>query len=661
MSSIFSIFNKEKENKVAEGINEEYPLLNLEIDDDEIIFRVNKMVDMSEPYYRSNLERSVNNRKYWTGNQLDVDQMKDYQSKIVSNIIFRNLETTLPIITKNTPLPNVISSNKDFDGNIKKILEYRWEVLDGMLGKNRRVVRAGYLDLLGVLKVKWDNNIEDMSWEYVRTKNLRVDPNASDVDDVSFVIEYVEDYIKDVVEKFPKAKEKLFKNLGIKNEQDEKFGGKITYLECWTPEFVVWKYDDVLLDKAKNPNWDWGMEKEVDEKGEEKEKTYNFFKKPRVPYIFFSLFVLDNGLYSDTSLVEQTITNQDSVNKRKRQISDNADDANGILVGSGDVISREEFSKIEPNEPNLKVWLESGDANRGLARVPGNPLQPYVFNDLLHSERTIDDIWGIHAITRGVSEADTATQDVLQQKQDYGRIDDIVKAYEDLNEQYFQWVFQMMLIYYDEPHYFSFEEDDDLEIDKKALVDAYSKTIIQEVNPATGKKESKTKKGNFRPPIIMVKRGSTLPTDEVTRRAEAMNLAGAGRISTLDLYEKLGWPNPRESAKNLFLETNAPELLYPEIKEEGNNITEGAADDFERIIKNGQETSTNPEIADPEVGPAHLKAHELQLETNDFKGASPERQQEFINHLRSEIVDARSYMEKSSNLTQENALQNSQV
>ena len=34
------------------------------------------------------------------------------------------------------------------------------------------------------------------------------------------------------------------------------------------------------------------------------------------------------------------------------------------------------------------------------------------------------------------------------------------------------------------------------------------------------------------------------------------------RISNLDLYKRLEWPNPEELAANVWLEVNAPQLLY---------------------------------------------------------------------------------------------------
>jgi hypothetical protein len=61
---------------------------------------------------------------------------------------------------------------------------------------------------------------------------------------------------------------------------------------------------------------------------------------------------------------------------------------------------------------------------------------------------------------------------------------------------------------------------------------------------------------------ISVKEGSLLPKDSTTIANQAIDLATAGKMSTLDLYKKLDYPNPEELAANVWLEINAPEVLY---------------------------------------------------------------------------------------------------
>jgi hypothetical protein len=355
-------------------------------------------------------------------------------------------------------------------------------------------------------------------------------------------------------------------------------------------------------------------------------------------------------VYSDTSFIEQSVSIQDGINQRKRQISDNADNANGILAGSADGVSKDEFAKLNNGEPNVKVFLNGGvNIDNVLRRIPGEQLQPYVFNDMIHSEGAVDDIWGTHTITRGAQGADEpATSKVLQQRQDYGRIDDIVKAYEDFNEQYYQACFQMMLIHFDNEHVYSFEDEDDLVVSRDEIITAYSKQIKTEQNEITGQEET-VQEGDFRPPVIMVKRGSTLPTDDMARRSEALELWGAGGIDPISLYEKLDWPNARDAALRLLQWQQNPMALFPEAAGAGQpgmggqqqgQFSQGVIQDYE-AIKQGQPAEANPEVSDPQTAQAHIEGHNAIMDTQEFQALDPSLQQLYLDHLKAEIEIAK--------------------
>jgi len=629
---------------IAEGIEEKLPLLSLDIKDEDLIQRIESSISNGRKLYNEVKTRADLNTKYWKADQLDKKQLSDTDSREVNNIVFRNMETMLPVITKETPQVKYISSAKDFDRRMEKISVMRWEVQDKMLEKNRLSVRANFLKLLGVIKYRWSEDLNDIVWEFVKTEQIVIDPTATSNDDIGWIAEFINsDTIETVVDKFPKAKSNLLKSLNIDPTNKERLGSKLTYVEFWTPEFVVWKCRDVVLDKYKNPNFDWGGKETLDETGNPVPvKPYNLFDKPRVPYILLQTFTLGNTVYSDTSLIEQTLTLQDGLNKRKRQIDNNADGANGTLVGSGDYISKDEFSKIN-DQPKLKIWVEQGNPQNGIARIVGNQLAGYVYQDMIHSEMAMDNIWGTHSITRGEQgPSETATAKVLQQRQDYGRIDDIVKAYEDFNEQYYQALFQMMLVHYTEPHIFSFEDEDDLEITRDAMIEAYSQRVVKRKSEITGQEEE-IQNGKFRPPVIMVKRGSTLPTDDVSKRAEALELWGAGGISPIDLYRKLDWVDPREAAFRLFLWQKQPEALFPEMTQgQGQQapVPQGVVADFQ-LIQQGQEVPPNPEVSDPTIAAQHIEGHNKIMDSPEFQQLTPDIQQLYLNHVKQELEIAK--------------------
>jgi len=53
-----------------------------------------------------------------------------------------------------------------------------------------------------------------------------------------------------------------------------------------------------------------------------------------------------------------------------------------------------------------------------------------------------------------------------------------------------------------------------------------------------------------------------LPKDSLTIANQAIDLASAGKMSLVDLYKTLDYPNAEELAANVWLEANAPEILY---------------------------------------------------------------------------------------------------
>ena len=61
---------------------------------------------------------------------------------------------------------------------------------------------------------------------------------------------------------------------------------------------------------------------------------------------------------------------------------------------------------------------------------------------------------------------------------------------------------------------------------------------------------------------ISVKEGSMVPKDDMTRRNEAIDLWQFGAIDPITLYDKLEYPDPTKSARDLFLWQNAPQMLF---------------------------------------------------------------------------------------------------
>ncbi|MFK5284143.1 hypothetical protein ACI3PL_31640, partial [Lacticaseibacillus paracasei] len=59
--------------------------------------------------------------------------------------------------------------------------------------------------------------------------------------------------LEEVIEAYPKNKDKLLKMLGAKAKDKKTLGGKVSFIEFHTPKWTAWKYLNIVLDKQKNP------------------------------------------------------------------------------------------------------------------------------------------------------------------------------------------------------------------------------------------------------------------------------------------------------------------------------------------------------------------------------------------------------------------------
>ena len=66
---------------------------------------------------------------------------------------------------------------------------------------------------------------------------------------------------------------------------------------------------------------------------------------------------------------------------------------------------------------------------------------------------------------------------------------------------------------------------------------------------------------------VSVKEGSTIPHDALTEANQSIDMATAGLIDPITMFEKLDYPNPKQAAEKLYTWQNAPQLLFPDVSE----------------------------------------------------------------------------------------------
>ena len=511
-------------NELEETILSERRSLELKSKDVDLVRAIDFAISESKSLKEIADKIGKRNELYWEkGTDIEPDSIHPKKAKITDNRIFMSVETILPMVTSRTPEPSIIGGNISnyIREKLIKVLTVAYEVKQKLQLKLQAVIRHWFLYRIGVWKYRWD---EGFTTETVRPEKIGIDPRATSLGNCEFMYELMEDKIGDLIEEYPKKKKEIIAKYG-----SDRMKSKIRYIEFWGGggEWFVKKLGNIILDKGKNPNFDYGSDVKGKEGEEEyepaKEGTYNLFKKPQFPYLILNVFNLGKNLYDDTSLVELSISLQDAINKRKNQISDLTDEKKKMIIASSKAISKEEFQKFINKYGMVGIWLDNGEIAD--IKVEGEQADASTFNDLSHSIGEIDNLMGTHSTTRGErGEQETATGRKLLQAGDYGRTETIVLRIEQLMEDWYNAYLHMLKVYS--------LEDAEFDDGEKTI------TLSRDEIP----------KGV----VVMVKKGSTLPVDKASRAELAVKLAQFNFIDPLTLFEELGYGKEEERTQKLY-------------------------------------------------------------------------------------------------------------
>ena len=610
-------------DNIQEGAQaEKEGLLELTMKDEDLVLQINRDLANSLPQYQQMRAIMEENEKYYLGEQYPQGAF-DWELPTAENLLYMATETVISIITAKRREPIVLAAqntdeSKDLAEKNQQFLTWKWNDED-MSIKFEDWVRHGYLNRIGIFKIRFDINKDDFEIKVIRPQRIIIDKDATDEYDAKFIIELKQDSLSDLMEMFPSAKTELTQKYG------EKLGTQISYLEYWTNEFVVWKVEDLILDKKKNPNWNWDEKdrkenlKELRKRWIEKTKNeklenilLNYFNEPRKPYVILSLKSLGNTIYGDTSDFDQGKVIQDIINRRKRQIDKNAVRALGREVISGSFISKEEAKKLLSN-PNAPFWLKSGNVNEALGHISPQPISPVVFDDLNESKMALDNVMGTHGTTRGErGPQETATGRNILREGDLGRIDLLVRRIDKKLELLYSWIMQMVKVYYAEPQFVKL-----LGLEGATTYLDYSNNDVEDGLE------------------IIVK--SELTVDKASQRQNAQTLLQMGLIDPITYYEKTDETKPKEKARKLVFYNTDPKMYIQQFAVDEN--TEGTENDPLMQAKRENQQLANNEPVPPFQGvdPAHLQEHGKFAQSKELKNKEVDVQNNFLAHMQGEV------------------------
>lgn len=546
-------------------VSAKLPELTLDMKDEDIV----KLTDKWEKIWKESPKKqdwdkmSDENEKYWLGKQFD-NPKADKQRAQVDNLIFESLETYLPLATRRNPEPVVSLDSSELDENgdadmtkqkyVEKVKNRLVDLADKLKLrlKLKKAARHHSIYLLGVAKFGWDLTRDIPAVRIIRPKNVILDPDAT-IDEDGYTGERVGDYRKLTASKIlsiigeqddtldesgavvQKGNSEAIK--AIKDKVKDDLDTEIRFIEWWTPQYMCWKMESTILLKKKNPHWNYdseGTSTSVDAYGNETPavepiKGINHLPSPEVPYKFLVLFNLGDQPMDNTSLIGQNLANQDSVNKRNKQIDKNVDRMNG-----GMVVSLTRSGLTQPQAKGVTEALRKGGVVVIPDGAPRDAIDTYappalpsdVFGDRNDKRERLRDIFGIRGSSAaGLDTEDTVRGKILNRGSDTDRAGGgISESLEQFADDIYNWLVQLLYVY-----------------------DPAFQFIQGAVPPKI---------------VVSVKEGSLLPKDSASIGFQSLELAKLNRISNIDLYKRLEFPNPEEMAANVWLEANAPQLLY---------------------------------------------------------------------------------------------------
>lgn len=529
----------------GEGVEgQKIDALEISMSEEELLSLARKWQQLYATYEDKIKLRQEANKTFYLGSQkLGSPAGIDDQAAITSNLIFEAMETFLPAALSKNPEPVVWSDNSpagnEIADNVKTMLQYHADQL-AIRSKLSMVTRKWALDFLGVIKFGWNNEIQDLKIEVRDAKNMLFDPEGYvDVygDFTSWLGEKITVKAEKMIEMFPKKKDVIILMV------DGKLGTECTYTEWWTNEYTFYTFKDVVLDKHKNPHFNYnqpGQEEEIAEDGTilqegiEGIEGKNHFAYPIKPYIFLSVFNIQTQPHDITGLIEQNIPNQRLITRRTEQLDYNLSRANNSTVFSGENFNQQTAKQAATAwTKGHPILVPAGrPINEAVKDFPPPTVPDSFFTELQNNKDNLRSIFGVQGITaQQQDENQTARGMILNQQYDNSRIGGgIGDKLEMVARNIFNWLVQGYYVYYDEQHFAS--------VVGQLKATEYIQLSAQNLTARL---------------IVSVAPDSMKPHDEITEMNQAMTLMQGGLLDPQTFFQKINFPNPKETAGQYML------------------------------------------------------------------------------------------------------------
>lgn len=522
-----------------------------------------------------NLEQTdVDNTSFLLGDQLNDREFLKTDTKYIDNRLFSSVRAILSYVTAQLAKPEVTPSKGD-EIYLKGARDIGSSLYQHALDdKVDHKVRAAVLNLItrkrGYLKLRWDPNIGlngDIVTEVCNPEDIIIDRYAGYLQNPTKIYHRIRCSVDELCARFPEKEMEIKEAFSIRRGVYSQTSKMVTYFECWftyleqgvPKEGVCWFIQEkrIILDKMANPNW-------VYLKSQKKEKEANVTSIPPKPFISFNYINTGHSFIDETCLVEQARPLQIMLNKRLRQVGENADYVNGRWIADKGAFSQEDARNLINKGAKTVALVDMKKVPNPLQNVAPQALPNYIENAIMDARNEIDGMMGTPSQFKGSQpdNQDTLGRDLMLKQQAGALQDDLVRSVALGMEEYYKILLQMMRVYYTDDYWFQTQGGDG----------KYEFILIN-----GDKLDSNVKVG--------VQTDSTLPLDKMAIRDMAMKLWTSGNaIDIKTLYEDLGLPNPDIRAERYYESNTNPLAYMASIKQE--DINADAESDIQLLIAN---------------------------------------------------------------------------
>lgn len=559
-------------DELAEGAEgDQLDVLELPKPDEELLMLRDEWEAAYAPYEGKQKVIPKRNLRSYLG-RTKSDAVPSENEVVAANLQFESEETFLPAATAQDPSPFVFADNTPegtkVAGSVQTMLQFHAQQL--LLRRKMAVMtRQWSINHLGVLKPGWNafevngDTVGDVAIDNRKVQDFVFDPNGFvDVygDFSSWLGERITVTAKKLIDLFPKHSEYI--KLQVTGDDGPKLGTMVTYAEWWNDDYCFSTFKKKVLDKHKNEYFNYPEPRKdpatglpmKDEAGKPMmTKPRNHFAIPKKPYIFLSVFSLQEQPHDITGLIEQNIPNQNKITRRTEQLDINISKSN-----NGELYSENNFNEetakqaanaIRNPESGQVLVPSGGPIGEAVVRLPAPSYPDSGFKDLENSENHLRSSWGTQGIASQQQRPDeTARGMVLNQGRDTSRIGggigDVLE--QTVAKACFDWLVQMYMVFYDVPHFGAV-----MGIGKAT---EYVTLSAQDID---------------RQLVVGVSANSMKPKDQISEANQATELFQMGAIGPKTLLESLDFPNPDEAAGDGVLYKMDPmsyfQMNFPEL------------------------------------------------------------------------------------------------